>query len=404
MNATLRSISIHLRALSAVLLLAGCDGAPTTDGGMSDAGRDASSGMDASANDAGADASAGECTSVTVQTFRLERDDDVSIAYIARIVPTLGGQPWDLHIEFNRYATEYVGEFALGEGDDANYGGCAHCVTAFYSTNLGHGFFAREGTLVTRRDPFSHWMDATLSGVVLEEVNIVGDSLESQPVPGGDCLALAETTITGAFPPPGWRCAPELYGEGEACNCSCGLFDPDCGERCSLPPDPGCDPTPLPVVGCDEGLCTYEGECVATCDYSGRVACTTGVCGFSDVGDRCFVPGEDPVSDAQIGETCAAGERIYPCGVDGEGFAMGLCDVDSDWLCRPACATDDDCTAPETCNVLYFYPATETAKGFCQEPPPPCQETGTTCSDHLDCCSVLCEGLDGRAGSTGTCG
>jgi hypothetical protein len=341
---------------------------------------------------------------VTVTSWRLEHVDDVSIAYVARIRPDVDRAPWDLHLEFNRYATEYVGEFPLGEGDDANYGSCARCVIAFYATSREHGFLAREGTLVLRRDPFSHWMDATLRDVVLEEVTIGGDALESTPVPGGACLALAETDVSGAFPPPGWRCAPEQYGEGEACNCSCGLWDPDCGERCPLPPDPSCDPTPLPIAGCDDGICTYEGECVARCDHADRTPCTSGVCSFSDQGDRCF---DASVADAaSLGENCANDGTTFLCAVDDEGFAMGLCDPDSEGLCRPTCESDADCTEPETCFTLYFDPATETGKGYCAVPPPPCQPSGTTCSDHLDCCTVLCEGL-GRGdppATTGTCG
>ncbi|MCZ7686167.1 MAG: hypothetical protein M5U28_48365 [Sandaracinaceae bacterium] len=388
-------------ALAILLFAHGCDGG----GGAEDGGADASTAMDAGARDAAPDASEpGECLPVRVRDWRLERADDVSIAFRARIVPDVERQPWDLHIELNRYAAEYVGEFPLDEGQDANYGSCAHCVSAFYGPNREEGFYAREGTLVLRQDPFTHRLDATLRGVVLEEVRFVAPTLESVPVPGGACLALMETDVTGTFPPSGWRCPAEQYGEGEACHCSCGVPDPDCGERCPfLPPDPSCDPTPLPIAGCAAGdLCTFEGECAARCDHSERVACTSGVCGFSVDGDRCFLPGTDPIDGAAVGELCAPGERTYHCAVDEEGFAMGLCDPDDEWRCLPTCESDEDCTEPETCWTLYFDPESGTGQGVCKPPPPPCQETGTSCSDHLDCCTVLCEGL--TEGGTGTCG
>lgn len=135
---------------------------------------------------------------------------------------------------------------------------------------------------------------------------------------------------------------------------------------------------------------------MATCDHAGRVPCASGVCGYSIDGDRCFVPGTDPISDADVGESCAPGDFTYHCAVDDEGFAQGLCDPDSDWLCRKACRSDDDCTAPDTCYGLYFDPAGG-MKGFCAPPAPPCLPSGSPCTEHLECCTVLCE-------SSGTCG
>lgn len=393
----------QLRSISLVLMLLahGCDdGSPGTDAGT----RDASTGMDGSTADASTDASS-ECMQVSLQSFRLEIADDVSIRYRARIQPDIERQPWDLYLEFNRYDTEYVGEFPLGEGQDASYGGCAHCVIAFYGSMFSRAFYARSGTLVLRDDPFNQRLDMTLRDVVLEEVMIVGDALESVPVPGGICLELAETTVTQTFPSAGWRCPAEQWDDGETCHCSCGAFDPDCGPRCSLPPDPACDPTPLPIAGCEAGdLCTWEGECSATCDHDARVACDGGeVCAFSDQGDRCFAASDARVDDASFGETCAPG--AFYCAVDAEGFTMGLCDADTEWLCRPTCAGDADCTVEgEICWTIYFDPATEESTGFCRPAPPPCGETGTSCSDHLDCCTVLCEGLGADGGTTGTCG
>ncbi len=116
-----------LLLLSISLSLTACDAAPMT----SDAGSDASTTSDASTQpDAGSDAG-GPCVRATLQSFRLVGEDDVSISFRARIRPDIELQPWDLYLEINRFATEYVGEFPLGEGQDANYGGCARCVVAF---------------------------------------------------------------------------------------------------------------------------------------------------------------------------------------------------------------------------------------------------------------------------------
>ncbi len=250
-----------------------------------------------------------------------------------------------------------------------------------------------------RQDPFSSRLDATLRDVVLEEVTIGGDALESTPVPDGACIALETTEVSEVFAPMGWRCPPEQYRDGEACNCSCGLFDPDCGERCGLPPDPSCDPTPLPIAGCASGdLCTSDtSECAARCDTVARTPCTAGYCAMSLDGDRCYDPSDEPADPAAIGERCEPADRSYACAVDAEGFARGLCDPDADWQCRAACASDADCTVEgETCSLLFGDPDAGTARGYCAVPPPPCLPSGEPCTDHLQCCTVLCEG-------SGTC-
>jgi hypothetical protein len=397
---TLRSI-----ALSLLLFTFGCDGQET-----SDAGVDASSDMDGSLlSDASPlpDASnSGECTPVTVQNWRLDFEDDVSIVYRARITPNLGAEPWDLYLQFNRYDLEYVGEFPLGTGMERSYGSCARCVIAFYGTTVDHGFFADAGTLTVRTDPFDQRLDVTLSDVRLREVDIVGPTLESVPVANGRCLELADTVIDQNFPSAGWHCPADQFNDGVTCHCGCGAFDPDCDSQCPLPPEPSCDPTPLPIQGCGEGdLCTWDGECAETCQHEARVPCDSGVCGFSHEGDRCFNPAVERMDDAAVGEHCDPGERIYFCAVDTEGFAMGLCDVDSDWLCRATCDEDEDCTADgEICWGIFVDPASGRSQGFCAPAPAECIPTGETCSEHLDCCTVLCEGADPAGGVTGTCG
>lgn len=380
------------RVLLLSALLSACGSTPVPD---ADAGTDAGAAIDAPMTiDAGR---ADGCLDVSVATWRLALADDVSVVYRARIMPEVGGDPWDLYLEFRRFDTSYEGTFPLGEGFDENYGGCARCVVAFYGTTYSHAFFARSGSITLRREPFSQHLDVSLDDVVLEEVTIGGMALESTPIPGGRCLALADATVTQTFPSQGWVCAAEDFDDGETCHCSCGAPDPDCGWQCPDPPAPDCDPTPLPIENCDAGeMCTWDAECAPRCDHAARVACAPGrVCGFSVDGDQCF-DGADP---AAIGETCAPEARH--CAVDAEGFAMGLCDIDAEQLCRPACDEDSDCAEGEVCWSVYYNPWIERGQGYCRVPPPPCGEAGTSCDDHLDCCSVLCEGL--TEGGTGTC-
>lgn len=393
--------------LAVFILASGCDETPSD----ADAGVDAAVPIDATtppdataAPDAGADA--GGCLQVSAEGWELDYADDVSINYRASFDPAFQTPPWSLYVQFNRYATEYVGTFPLGEGSEADYGSCARCVIAFQGAGFSErAFFARAGELAVREDPFRQRLDLTLTGVRLEEVMLVGPTLEAQPIPGGRCLELVDTTVVGTFPTAGWTCDDEDFWDGEACHCACGAYDPDCGSQCALG-DLECEETPLPIEGCAAGdLCTTEGECSETCDHAGRVPCDGGgVCGFSHEGDRCFIAGEDRIDPAAVGETCAIGEFAYHCAVDDAGFAMGLCDPDEGWRCLPVCDGDDDCTVEgESCWTYFVDPTTGSGQGVCRPTPAACFEAGTECTEHLDCCTVLCEGLGEGGATTGTC-
>jgi hypothetical protein len=77
-----------------------------------------------------------------------------------------------------------------------------------------------------------------------------------------------------------------------------------------------------------------------------------------------------------------------------------MCDPD-DWTCHAVCADDGDCGSGDICWVFYVDPVSGKQRGYCNTAPPPCLPAGETCTGHLDCCSVLCEGL--TEGGTGTC-
>jgi len=49
---------------------------------------------------------------------------------------------------------------------------------------------------------------------------------------------LPEISISSASDiPSNWTCAPEQYGSGDGCQCSCGAFDPDCDDMSAVPTD-----------------------------------------------------------------------------------------------------------------------------------------------------------------------
>lgn len=60
--------------------------------------------------------------------------------------------------------------------------------------------------------------------------------------------------------PDGWRCDPDDYGSGGACQCGCGAPDPDC-----LLPS-------RPVIGCQgDEVCSLKGECTPPSDKDRRL-------------------------------------------------------------------------------------------------------------------------------------
>lgn len=327
---------------------------PLPDGGL-DARTTDDGGTDGGPSDAPDEA----CVHATLGRFAVALSDDVEVRYRARISPELGGDPWDLYLTFPRYATEYVGTFPLGTGDDANFGTCAHCVIAFFGTSIARGYLADRGTLTLIEDPFTLNLHATLENVRLAEVTIEGDDLHSVPVPGGGCVVLDRVEVDEHFAPPGWTCPDQQYADGVTCDCSCGIPDEDCF-----------DPS-LPIAGCAAGQACVPRLapggifmpitlCADVCDRAGDVPCPgTGVCVADSAGDVCEPEAARIDRATPIGGTCAEG--AYVCGVDPRGFALGVCDV-FDWndrTCRPRCDADaagasDDCDAAafERCYTL----------------------------------------------------
>lgn len=339
----------HLRVLAPLLVVLSAAGCGSS--GPTDAGLDAS--LDGGADGGPGDAPDDRCIHASVGAFSLALADDVEVRYRARITPELDGEPWDLYLTFPRYATEYVGTFPLGTGDDGNFGTCAHCVIALFGTGIARGYFADRGTLTLTEDPFALHLAATLENLRLVEVTIEGDDLHSVPVPGGDCIVFDRIEEDRRFPPPGWTCAADRFRDGTTCDCRCGVPDDDCF-----------DPA-LPVADCRAGqVCVPRlppsgifmpiTVCADTCDRAGDVACPgSGVCVDDPAGGVCEPEVARIDRTTPLGGTCAEG--AYVCAVDARGFARGVCDV-FDWndrTCRPRCDASEDGTSAD-CDAAAF--------------------------------------------------
>lgn len=392
MPATQRAMRILFAFAFVSVALAGCS--CETPIGSVDVGPDGG-GLDApndtSTSDGGA-LDGGRCIAADVQLWTLDNYDDVSVRYRARIRPDVEMRPFDLYLEFNRYGdTTYTGTFPLGEGHDANFGGCAHCVAAFYGTMISRGYFASAGTLTLNADPFDLRLDAVLENVTLIEVTIEGEALESVPVPNGRCITFDRIEVSRAFAPPGWTCNDDEYGDGAECDCNCGIVDSDCYAG-------------LPVVGCAPGqLCVgrprefeFVPTCVDDCDREAGVMCPgTGVCVDDSFGDLCEGDAARVDRTAGLGDTCADGAVF--CAVAGSpggpGIANGYCDVfdRADGRCAPRCSVDADCdvAAFERCYTLGASgPAGEEVFfGFCG----PRYPVGWTCRGDTYEDGVTCD-------------
>lgn len=355
--------------------------------------------MDASVEDANTEDTnsddAGMCTPIELGEWALDNFDDVSIRYRALITPDVQGVPWVFYLEFNRYDTEYTGTFPLGgDGPDANYGTCAHCVVAFYGLDFTHAFIATGGTLTLTGDPFTMMLNGTLDDVVLQEVTIEGDDLHSVPVPDGECLHLADVSLRQRFAPVGWHCSVDAFADGETCNCACGAYDDDCYNS-DLPID-GCSTDQRCVGRLNSG--GVDPVCVNSCSRADGDACPDAEVCFDDVnGDLC--EGDEDLIDRAValGEACEA--DAHYCAIDDDGFVNGYCDVfvRNDSICRPRCESNDECDALafEEC-----YTISATA-GFCA----PRYPVEWTCSGGLyadgETCNCGCGTVDTDCYDTG---
>ncbi|MCC6621559.1 MAG: DUF4215 domain-containing protein [Deltaproteobacteria bacterium] len=170
--------------------------------------------------------------------------------------------------------------------------------------------------------------------------------------------------VSGA--PTEWTCFPGLYGDGYACDCGCGIDDPDCGDT---PVDRAscnnnfCAAGSVPLEGapafcapneCGDGFVT-KGE---ICDDGDGPGCDE-TCQIVSDGYRCSGLGAgcsmpecgDRIVDRHLGESCDDGNEVAGDGCD-------ACQAEPGWVCRffGGCA-------PTTCGDLYIEYDWETGSG-----------------------------------------
>lgn len=149
----------------------------------------------------------------------------------------------ELEYQFEFYGgiePSLAGTFDLHAGNQANYKTCAICIRAFAVDTSGQivkRYFQSAGSVTLTEDPFTNrHMIASLTGLQLEAVSIAQD-FTSTPVANGTCADFADFDIDHDRVPNAWTCTHDKWDSTAACDCVCGIPDPDCF-------------TNAPVAGC----------------------------------------------------------------------------------------------------------------------------------------------------------
>ncbi len=359
----------------------GDDKKPRPDGGSEDGGTD------------GGDMDAGRCTQFEqsdLEMVAFDGQDDVSIGYSAKLKPAYAMElvPEYFVLSFINQASRIdnpTGTFPLDDEENGNLGTCAECLSLFVDEPSAEitptaVLFQTAGTITLRKDPRTRMLDATITGLRLEEVSVNQETLESSVVPGGRCVEFGTLTFDLKVIPEEWTCTDTKFAGDGLCDCNCGAYDPDCDDG---------DNT---VIGCAGNEICYYGECRAKCDALSNVpvGCTTGIC-VVDVPDDLCNDAPDIADPAALGGLCTV-DTAYVCNVENT-IALGLCDNTEDRTCRPLCASRADCNDGEFCYTIAGGYIDGMGKGYCMPGIPPgwlCDEAeyddGVTC--NCDCGDV----------------
>jgi hypothetical protein len=308
-------------------------------------------------------------------------------------------------------------EFELTGVINDNLATCEQCVVVYQDLDdegvPARVFFQSGGLMDVDEDgdafPFA---EITLTGVTLVEVTVDEDGI-STLVEDGACLELEDVVLEYAIPE-GWTCTPAFFGDHAGCDCGCGAFDPDCADETQAVF--GCGDS---VSG--EAVCEEDGTCAApagwTCDddaYGNNVACDC-ECG---VPDPDCLPGPEeqpaPVANCEPDQLCSPQNQCVDPPPDGWTCAPfqydtgGPCDCECgvyDPDCDAGgtvfgCAPGQGCTAEGTCGVPATWTCDDaqfdddtTCDCECGGNDPDCSAadaTAAACADDEVCAAGSC--------------
>ncbi len=312
------------------------EGSTTTTEGSSSTVGDAES---SNSTTAGGETDTEEC--VTVEPSMVVRDQaSTPEPGEARFFLTLDdyglgmATPDEFRIEY--WFGEGEGTADLGSTANVQYATCRACIRVIEdagATTVRRDFFTgtqylqTEGTLVTADDPHDGEVTVTLEGVRLVEVTF--DGVVSEPVAGGQCVAIVDGTYSTPVAPEGWTCASEAFSD-IVCSCGCGVQDGACQENVIS----DCE-------SCDEvGACNEAGAgCPGGLDQTDPTLCSPTV-----------PPGWTCAAEALNDDAChcGCGEQDPEC-VDATASSCEVCDSSGSCEAGPGCGSIDP-TDNSTCS------------------------------------------------------
>lgn len=198
---------------------------------------------------------------------------------------------------------------------------------------------------------------ASISNSVLVEI----DPTNLAAVAGGGCLKVASATINIApvTVPSAWTCGVKLYSAHDGCDCNCGAPDPDCVDATAsiynCPPQATCSAAGICEGGvtgwtCAAGVYASGGACNCNCgvwdpDCNNAAATVSGCTGGATCAQPGVCQGGTPLPATW---TCSA---AFFGASDGCDCNCGAWDPDCDTPNAPLfrCATGQTCVQPGVC-------------------------------------------------------
>jgi len=198
------------------------------------------------------------CTPSTVVlgTQDIQSTSTTALLWGGPVTTDLGdGGPANFSFQFySGIETSLMGTFDLSMGNQADYKTCAACMLIGSTDSTGalaRTYYQSGGTLTLTEDPFTNKkMLGTISNLAMVEVTIDPNTSATTLVPNGKCISIGSVTLNHSAVPNAWTCAQAAFAAGTACDCMCGVQDPDC------------DTTPTPATGCTTNQLCSNALCV----------------------------------------------------------------------------------------------------------------------------------------------
>jgi|GEM_PF-2738719 Cobalamin biosynthesis protein CobT (nicotinate-mononucleotide:5, 6-dimethylbenzimidazole phosphoribosyltransferase) len=149
----------------------------------------------------------GDCTLINIGAMKLDGSIDSYAYYSGSYQPGTGTATMD-EIDFEIYSATTTGVYDLTEGYNASYSSCAQCIIVYedivyddgYFDGAGKYYYPESGTMTVNSFSYdSGSLNVTLENVkliqVTREYDSENDRFKSEPVEGGSCLIIQNTTI-----------------------------------------------------------------------------------------------------------------------------------------------------------------------------------------------------------------